>query len=83
MGIASGVPAVSLSPRESEILDLLGQGLSNKQIAARAFISLQTVETHRKRIAAKLGVRGSELVRLATLRAQTGRLGLPAKSGAP
>jgi DNA-binding NarL/FixJ family response regulator len=83
MGIAAEAPAVPLSPRESEILDLLGQGLSNKQIAGRAFISQHTVETHRKRIAAKLGVHGSELVRHATLRAQSARLGVPAKSGAP
>ena len=82
MGIASEAHAEPLSPRESEILDLLGQGLSNKQIAARAFISLHTVETHRKRIAAKLGVRGSELVRHATLRAQSARRGIHTKSGA-
>ena len=80
MGIATEAPAVPLSRRESEILDLLGQGLSNKQIAAAAFISPQTVETHRKRIAAKLGVRGSELVRLAALRAHSQRIGTPTRT---
>jgi PAS domain-containing protein len=46
-----------------EILELIGQGLANKEIAARSGISLHTVETHRKHIAAKLGVSGAELVK--------------------
>ena len=56
-----------LSPREIEILELIGEGLSNKKISTRAHISLQTVLTHRKHIAAKLGVSGSELVRHAAI----------------
>lgn len=56
-----------LSPRETEILRLIGQGMSTKEIAAAASISQNTVETHRKKIAAKLGVRAGGLVRHAAL----------------
>lgn len=64
---ASGDPEASLSPREREVFRELGHGLMNKQIAARLGISVATVGIHRKRIAAKLKARGSELVRLASL----------------
>lgn len=45
-----------LSPRETEVLQLITEGLSNKEIADRLFISLRTVETHRERIMKKLNV---------------------------
>lgn len=45
-----------LSEREREIVHWVVCGLSNKQIAARLFISLNTVLTHRKNIARKLGI---------------------------
>lgn len=60
-----------LTPREAEIFRFIGRGLSTKEIAAAAFISPQTVETHRKRIAAKLGLRASAMTRLATLHGLT------------
>jgi len=56
-----------LSPREHEIFRMIGRGMSTKEIAAAAHISPQTVETHRKKIAAKLGLRASALIRRATL----------------
>ena len=56
-----------LSPREHRLLLQLGQGQLNKQIAVNLGLTATTVETYRKGIAAKLGVSGSELVRLATL----------------
>jgi len=46
-----------LSPRELEIAELIVAGLSNVEIAARLFVSLNTVKTHRRRVFRKLGVR--------------------------
>ena len=45
-----------LSRREKEVLRLLGDGLSNREIAERLFISPKTAEHHVSRIYAKLGV---------------------------
>lgn len=43
-----------LAPREREVLQLVAEGLTSKQIAARLEISLRTVESHRKNIMEKL-----------------------------
>ena len=48
--------AVALSDREIEVLELLAQGLANKQIAASLGISEHTVKFHVSSIYAKLGV---------------------------
>jgi DNA-binding NarL/FixJ family response regulator len=45
-----------LTDREREILDLLAQGLSNKLIATRLYLSVRTVEGHLANIYARLGV---------------------------
>lgn len=46
----------SLTSREREILDLLAQGMSNKAIAARLYLSIRTVEGHLANIYSRLGV---------------------------
>jgi DNA-binding CsgD family transcriptional regulator len=58
--------AVGVTPREAEILTLLGEGLTNQDIAERVFLSPRTVERHLANVAAKMGTRTrSELVALA------------------
>lgn len=59
-------PAGQLSPREREIVQLLAEGKSNKEVAAALGISVKTVETHRARIMGKLDLHSvSDLVRFA------------------
>lgn len=54
---AEALPAgVALSPRELEVLALMVEALSNKQIASRLSLSEATVKTHVSTIIAKLGV---------------------------
>ncbi len=45
-----------LSPREQEVLNILAEGRTDRDIAARLFISERTVHVHVRRILAKLGV---------------------------
>ncbi|UQI47233.1 response regulator transcription factor [Streptomyces sp. HU2014] len=52
--VRAGRPA--LSPREAEILGLLAEGLANRQISRRLFISEATVKTHLVHLYGKLGV---------------------------
>ena len=55
-----------LSPREREVVQLLAEGKSNKEVATCLKISVKTVETHRKHIMAKLELHSlSDLVRYA------------------
>lgn len=46
-----------LSGREREVLQLLAEGLTSKEIAARLGLAVSTVDTHRKQIMAKLDLR--------------------------
>jgi DNA-binding NarL/FixJ family response regulator len=46
-----------LTGRERQIIELVGQGLSNKEIAYRLELSVRTIEGHVLRVCAKLGVR--------------------------
>jgi len=49
----------SLTRREKEIMQLVSQGFSSKEIAAKLFISKHTVESHRKHILHKLSVKNA------------------------
>jgi two-component system nitrate/nitrite response regulator NarL len=51
---------VRLTKREFEIIEKVKSGLTTKQIAETLFISHYTVETHRKNIIIKLGLRGEQ-----------------------
>jgi DNA-binding NarL/FixJ family response regulator len=51
------VPTTVLTPREDEVLKLIAEGSSSKEIAEELTISLKTVENHRANILGKLGMR--------------------------
>jgi DNA-binding NarL/FixJ family response regulator len=67
---AGGVAAaVELSDREAEVVRLIAQGYSNKEIAARIGLSVKTVETYKARSLEKLDLRSRvDIVRYATQR---------------
>ena len=61
-----GVPARAITEREEEVLKLVAEGHSSKQIADMLFISVKTVERHRANLLQKLGLRDRlELTRYA------------------
>lgn len=66
---AASAPAETLgvlSDREYEVLRMIAQGLTNKEIAARLEISIKTVETYKSRSMQKLQLRGrADIVRFA------------------
>lgn len=56
-GTATEASVARLSPREREVLGLLADGYQGPEIAARLFLSLETVRTHIRNGATKLGAR--------------------------
>jgi len=63
---ASPPPGEVLTPRQREVLQLVAEGHSNKEIASRLNVALKTVETHRTELMDRLGIHGvASLVRYA------------------
>ncbi|HEY4323919.1 MAG TPA: response regulator transcription factor [Mucilaginibacter sp.] len=56
-----------LSLRETELIRLITEGLTNKEIAEKLFLSIHTVKTHRKNIIKKLGFTFKNTAELASL----------------
>lgn len=54
---AEQVARLGITPRELEILQLIAEGLSNREIAERLFVSQNTVKTHSSRIFSKLAAK--------------------------
>jgi len=53
---AEKLKALGITPREHEILGLIAEGLSNREIGERLFVAENTVKTHSSRLFDKLGV---------------------------
>jgi DNA-binding NarL/FixJ family response regulator len=63
---AKKVSSMVLTPREREVLQLIAEGKSTKQIADRLHRGVKTIETHRRRIMQKLDIRSvAELTKYA------------------
>lgn len=63
---AQAHPVPTLTMREREVLALIAEGLTNIEIGERLYISPLTVDTHRKHLLAKFGVKNTaQMVRLA------------------
>ncbi|MGF7080827.1 response regulator transcription factor [Mucilaginibacter sp. UYCu711] len=56
-----------LSSRETELIHLIAEGLTNKEIADKLFLSVHTIKTHRKNIIKKLGFSFKNTTELAQL----------------
>jgi signal transduction histidine kinase/DNA-binding NarL/FixJ family response regulator len=67
VGIPPGDAEDVLTPSELVVYRLVGRGLSSKEIAARIHNSAHTVDTHRRKICAKLGLGASSLVQHAAI----------------
>ncbi len=61
---------MNLSPREREIMELLAEGYSNKEISTKLFISIETVTWHLRHIYSKLHVRSRTQAALKFLHGQ-------------
>jgi DNA-binding NarL/FixJ family response regulator len=66
----TGSSLESLTDREIEVYQMIGQGMAARHIAAKLHLSVKTIEVHREHIKEKLGLRsGMELVRHAVTHA--------------
>jgi DNA-binding NarL/FixJ family response regulator len=69
-------PPPSLSPREIEIIKMIAEGKSSKEIAAILFLSFRTVQNHRTKIMKKLNLKkNTDLVKYAIQRGYTAPAG--------
>ena len=65
-------PAVPLSPREIEIIKMIAEGKSSKEIAKILFLSFRTIQNHRTKIMKKLNLKkNTDLVRYAIRKGYT------------
>ena len=75
-------PAVALTPRERELVQLLSEGYSTTEVAERLHVSIKTVGTHREHVMSKLGMHSvAEITRYA-LREGLTSLDMPCREAA-
>jgi two-component system response regulator DevR len=73
-GVPQAGPLAGLSEQERMVLDLVGEGMTNRQIAARMFLAEKTVKNYVSRLLAKLGMeRRTQVAVLATELRETPR----------
>jgi DNA-binding NarL/FixJ family response regulator len=60
--IAAHEESPVLTRRENEVLRLIADGLTNPEIAEKLFLSLSTVDTHRKSLMRKLNIKNTALL---------------------
>jgi two-component system response regulator NreC len=66
LAAADDAESPALSPREREVLQLLAEGKSTREVAALLCVSIKTVETHRQQIMGKLNIHSvAELIKYA------------------
>ncbi len=69
-------PHAMLTPREQEVLELLGMALTTREIAARMGTAVKTVDSHKRNLCEKLGLdSASALLRYAVVNARPSRSG--------
>ena len=74
MDSRGGQGTTTLSPREREVLQLIAEGLANKQMASELGISIKTVEKHRQHLMDKLNLHDTAaLTRFAVSRGMVGK----------
>jgi two-component system response regulator NreC len=66
LAAVANAESCALSPREREVLQLLAEGKSTREVAALLCVSVKTIETHRQQIMAKLNIHNvAELIKYA------------------
>lgn len=71
----------ALTPREREVLSLLAEGLTNREVATRLFVSEKTVKTHVSAVLAKLGLADRTQAALFAVRHGLAEGGAPGPDG--
>ena len=68
-GYVKSIELAGLSDRESEVLEALCQGMSNKEIAEVLFVSPETIKSHVSTLIGKLGVKDRTQAVISAIRA--------------
>ena len=68
-GYVKSIELAGLSDRESEVLEALCQGMSNKEMAEVLFVSPETIKSHVSTVIGKLGVKDRTQAMISAIRA--------------
>jgi len=79
-GSCNALPETLLTPREVTVFELLGDGHKTSEIAARLFVSVKTIESHRENIKAKLDLTSAQQLIAFAARTNAARRGFQMSS---